>query len=144
MDAIPLTEKNPLRWPRYIFFRLAEWGRAHGGDMPLLNALLLVGFLLNMNLSTIEGATSSVCKPCDIFWPMLNQLDFQGRRIVLSIVVFGLFGVLYLRWIHLDQYKQFFAVYRAESEANRRAGSVLVGGYIVGSILLYGLTFLLV
>ena len=115
-----------------------------GGDMPLLNAYLTMAFFLGINVWTIEGVTSALCTACDVFWPAVNQLDFQARRALLMMVAIVLFGLLYFRWIHAGQYKQFFKEYGAETESSRRAGSVLVAGYISGSVVLYGLSFLLV
>lgn len=143
MGSGTLTERNPLHWPRYVFYRFAQWQSARGTDMPVLNAFLLIALFLTINFWTTEGFVSSVCRSCDVLWPVLERNDFRTRRLILMALVFGFFGVLYLRWIHLDQYRRFFAEYGAESDANRRAGSVLVAGYIAGTVLLYGLNFVL-
>ena len=141
MGSGKLTEKNPLRWPRYMFYRLARWQVSRHADMPVLNAFLLLALFLTINFWTIEGFASSVCKSCDLLWPALERNDFRTQRLILMALVFGFVGVLYLRWLHADQYKRFFAEYGTESEANRRAGSVLVGAYILGTVLFYGLLF---
>lgn len=141
MGSGTLTEQNPLRWPRYIFYRLAQWQSARGADMPVLNAFLLTALFLGINFWTIEGFASSICRSCDLLWPVLERDDFRTQRLILMVSVFAFFGLLYLRWIHADQYRKFFAEYGAETDASRRVGTVLVGAYILGTVLFYGLLF---
>jgi len=143
MGPIPLTERNPLRWPRYVFFRLTQWQSARGADMPVLNAFSLVAVLLCINLFVLAVFASTVLDSGALISSVMDSGDFRTRRLVGMVLVFVFLGALYLRWILADQYKRFFAEYGAESDANRRAGSALVGAYIFGSVLLYGLTFVI-
>lgn len=109
--------------------------------MPVLNAFSLVAALLCINLFLLAVFTSVAINSGELISNAMDWGNFRTRRLVGMALVFVFLGALYLRWIHADQYRRFFAEYGAESDVNRRAGSVLVGAYILGTVLLYGLSY---
>ncbi len=109
--------------------------------MPVLNAFSLVAVLLCIDLFVLAVFADAVLDSGEFLSSVVESGDFRSRRLVGMALVFIFLGALYLRWIHGDQYRRFFAEYGAESDANRRAGSVLVGAYLLGTVLLYGLSY---
>jgi len=122
---------------KYLYYRIYVWNLGMWGesDLPHLNAILGVSFLMFLNLLTLFFTVKPLidCQPC---------LTSSADEYIMGGVFLILVLVNYLLLVRDGKYVKIAEEFKKESPAQKRKGIIFVWFYIIGSFILYPLTIL--
>jgi len=124
---------------KYLYYRIYIWNLGMWGesDLPHLNALIGVSFLIFVNLTMILIVIEAMINSQFLF--ELPNSEYYAGAFFLVLVLMN-----YFLLARNGKYLKIVEEFKKESIAQKRKGIAFVWFYIVGSFILYPLTILLI
>jgi amino acid transporter len=117
----------------YIIYKIYSWTANKKGDTPIANTILTLGVVHILQLGIILLFIDQVITPLKWLYDINKTFLFIG-----AIIYFILF---YFLLYNKERWNLYVEKYGKESESQRKRGNFLVIAFLVGSILLFFISF---
>ncbi len=121
-----------IRFYRYIIYKLYSWSLRRPNDTPVANVIFTLSFVHSVQIFMFYMVILK-------FFPVINIFHIN-QKIYLFILGLVLIGVNYLIFYNKERWEAYLEEFRGESKEESCKGKIFVLSYLIGSILLFFLT----
>lgn len=121
-----------MKFYKYLIYKLYSWGLKRENDTPVFNVIITLTFVHFVQLFTVYMVLLKYMPEISIF--------NMGKKIYLYVFGVAFIVLNYFVLYNKKRWDSYLQEYKNESKNQSRKGKIVILSYLIGSILLFFIT----